>query len=136
MFLVETYVAPSKIAGLGAFFAKDYPALTPTWRFQPGFDLALTDAELAALPALAREHVKVYGWKSRISGRWILPMDNNRYVNHADVPNVIDATVLCDAETRSVTARDVKAGEEITNDYASFDAEGLTIDRPAPTRAS
>jgi uncharacterized protein len=49
----------------------------------------------------------------------VLIPDNGRYVNHADAPNsgaVLDGTLLY-----SVALRDIAAGEEITEDYSTYD---------------
>ena len=53
-------------------------------------------------------------WKTysyRYNDFYILPLDNGRFINHSSNPNVIEAMIA---------ARDIKAGEELTEDYSSY----------------
>ena len=46
--------------------------------------------------------------------RWVVCIDDGRFINHADLPNTRD-----DAET-TVALCDLQPGTEITSDYRSF----------------
>ncbi|HYZ34435.1 MAG TPA: SET domain-containing protein [Crenalkalicoccus sp.] len=114
MLRIPTYLASSRIAGAGlGLFAKSFVrAGTVIWRFDPGLDRVL-----AELPeeALLRRFVEVYGYVP-IEGerRWVICLDDARFINHSDTPNTVDTPDL------TVAAEDIGAGVEITSDYRAF----------------
>jgi hypothetical protein len=59
---------------------------------------------------------------SKKSGRYVLPADNGKYFNHSDAPNT--RSHYTDGEDEVVTraTQDIRAGEELTDDYSSFEA--------------
>jgi len=108
--LVDTYVAPSEIEGLGLFAAQDVPEGTRIWRLDPGFDLVLTDERLAEMAEWQHNYFKRYCFKW--NGLFYFCIDNARYMNHSENYNVFDYP------DGTYATRDIKAGEEITCDYA------------------
>ena len=120
--LVRTRVAPSAIHGLGLFAAEPIPCGTPIWRLAPGFDRELSPAQVAALPPLAQEHIRWFGWVRREDGRAVLSGDHACFMNHAATPNTGLAPDAVATDT-TVALRDIAAGEELTCDYFAFDAD-------------
>lgn len=115
MLLVKTYVAPSKIDGLGLFAAEPIPAGTVWWRLHEAIDRVFTSDELDALPPMAREHVQKSGFAQ--DGKFVMCGDDARFVNHAfDAPSIPHDSVM-----GSITTRRIEAGEEIVEDYTLFD---------------
>jgi uncharacterized protein len=113
MLVVETYVAPSAIHGMGVFAAEPLKAGTRVWVFNAVIDQEITPAELEMLPDVARRIALSRGFASS-DGRTILSRDNGVFLNHSDEPNTqVD-------EEGSVAARDIAMGEELTEDYRSF----------------
>jgi hypothetical protein len=55
MLIVRTYIAPSKIHGMGVFTAEPIEEGARVWVFDPTVDQEITADELAALPDTARE---------------------------------------------------------------------------------
>jgi hypothetical protein len=88
------------------------PAGTLIWRLDPGFEVILH--ELPDDP-VQRSFVEVYGYMP-LDGppRWVICIDDGRFINHADLPNTQD-----DSET-TVALHDLPPGTEITSDYRSF----------------
>jgi SET domain-containing protein len=124
MLLIKTKIGSSKIHGIGLFAAEFIPKGTPTWRFKPGMDIALTQGEVDALPPLAKEAFKNYCYKSNRTDRYILCFDDARYFNHAENANCIeDPALMDDGEAGDVAGRDIAEGEEITNNYLVFDTD-------------
>ncbi len=97
MLLVKTYLDRSAIHGIGLFAGERIRKGTVIWRRSPEIDLLLT--------AL---------------GKFVLCGDDARFFNHADAPNCHD--IPDEGGGPTVAARDIEAGEELTSDYASFDA--------------
>ena len=122
MLLINTRVAPSPIHGLGLFTVAAVPRGTPVWRFEPGFDHAFSPAQFAALPPLAREHLRMYCFTSRDDGHLSKSGDHACFMNHSETCNTgapPDAT----PPITTVALRDLAANEELTCDYRAFDAE-------------
>lgn len=116
MLLVDTYLGPSRIHGLGLFARRDIPAGTVLWRFHAPFDVAFDESDLEPLPEPTRAAVLKYSYLDAARGRYVLCGDDARFMNHSDTPNTRE-----DPEA-TVAIRDIAAGEEITCDYREFDA--------------
>lgn len=116
MLTVHATAGPSPIDGLGLIARSPIPAGTPIWVFRPGFDLAMAPAELAALSPWSRAQISRFLYEELETGLFILCCDDARYMNHSATPNTTTAlrqtTALCD----------IAAGDELTCDYAEFDA--------------
>jgi SET domain-containing protein len=122
MLLVKTYVAPSRIHGMGLFAAEPIAQGTPFWRFEPGFDQAISPERLATLPPLTQQHVRWFAYVSQTDGHYILSGDFCCFMNHDAQPNTGAGNDACHPVT-TVALRDIAQGEELTCDYFAFDAE-------------
>jgi len=115
MLLVKTYLNRSQIHGLGVFAAEYIRKGTKVWRFEESFDRVYSPQQFAKLPKPARDYIRNYGY--RVDGEVLLTIDHDHHMNHSE-----------DANTHwrnghIVARRDIRKGEEITNDYRLFDAE-------------
>jgi SET domain-containing protein len=113
MLLVKTYLGKSAIHGLGVFAGEFIRKGTKVWRFVEGFDRVYSPSEFARLPKPARDYIKNYGY--RVDGEILLTIDHDHHMNHSE-----------DANTHwhnghIVARRNIRKGEEITNDYRQFD---------------
>jgi uncharacterized protein len=117
MLRVPTYVAPSPIAGMGVFAAKDIEAGTVVWSFEEGVDWRIHPEEFEAFPEPYRTRFRHYVYLED-TGFYVLCGDNTRFMNHSDMPN-------CEEPPGAFTiaSRLIKAGEELTCDYRIFDRE-------------
>ena len=114
MLRIPTYLAPSRIpgAGLGLYCRDLVREGTLVWRLDPGLDVILH--RLPDEPVL-RRFIEVYGYMPlEDPPRWVVCIDDGRFINHAELPNTRD-----DAET-TLALRDLQPGTEITSDYRSF----------------
>ena len=117
MLCVPTYVAPSRIAGVGLFTAQDLPAGFVIWRFTEGVDWRLAPEAFSRFPEPYRSMLRHYLYRDE-SGVYVLCGDNAKYMNHDDDPNCDDSGDVC-----TVTRRAVHAGDELTCDYRLFDLD-------------
>ena len=114
MLLVKTYLDKSAIHGLGVFAGQFIRKGTKIWRFVEGFDRFYSPKEFARLPKPARDFIKFHGY--RVDGEILFTVDHDRHMNHSDEPN----TYL--KSGYAIARRNIRKGEEITNDYREFDA--------------
>ena len=114
MLLVKTYLDKSKIHGIGVFAGQSIRKNAKIWRFVFGFDRYYSKKKIAKLPKQARDYLKLHGyqWKNEI----LLSMDYDTFMNHSADANTYyrNGYVLA--------RRDIRKGEEITNDYRAFEA--------------
>lgn len=135
MILVKTKLKKSSLHGVGIFADEFIPKGTRVWEFCPFFDLVLTKQQLNQLSVPARAQVLHYAYISKKTGRYVLCSDDSRFFNHQAPPNVIcqvpegsdsDEALVCFA------CKDIFPGEELTNDYAEFDADPDITDSDKP----
>lgn len=115
MLRVRTFVDVSPIprAGLGLIAAEDILPGTVIWEFTPGIDGVVPRSRIA--DGVQWDFLRRYGY-SRDGVEFIVCADDARYINHSAEPNTAE-----DARGRTVAARLIRAGEEITEDYRSFE---------------
>lgn len=116
MLLITVRVDRSVIHGLGAFAVQPIAKGAEVWRFTPGFDLDLDPAALDDLPEHFRDTLLHYGYIDPRLGRYILAVDDARFFNHSDTPN-LEVDFSQDPYGVDLAARDIAPGEELTIDY-------------------
>jgi len=118
MLLVNTYVAPSEIEGVGVFAAEAIPAGARIWRLEPGFDRLIRCSDLLTMAPNLQAFVDRYAYPMLDDpDTLIVELDNGRFMNHdADDPNT-----RFDDPDAGFALRDIAAGEELTCNYAEFD---------------
>ena len=123
MLIVPTYVAPSRIEGVGLFAAEEIPAGTLIWRLEPGLDRLLSKEEIARLPEVHQAFVERYGYPYPHDPRiTIVELDNGRFMNHSTAPN----TRFTDPDA-GFSRLDIPAHEELTCDYSEFDPSFIML---------
>lgn len=116
MFLVPTYLAQSRIHGLGVFTPVAIPAGTVVWDLNPEIDWAISPEALAQFPEPFRTRIRHYCYLN-VDGVYMFCGDNGKFMNHENAPNCFED------DTRTIAARDIAAGEELTCDYRAFEHE-------------
>lgn len=117
MLLVKTYLKQTKNKGVGLFAAEDIPAGTITWRYHALFDRVITDETYHTLNNIERDFLDYYATHED-DDMWHLSVDNDRFLNHSENPNI--AYVGGNIE---IALRDIKKDEEMTIDYREIDIE-------------
>jgi hypothetical protein len=117
---------PSKLGGYGLFAKKDIPKGSKVWVADKDYN-EYTWAEIQAMGPEARELIMNFGYQvdeDSFGGPITVEeakSDVSNYWNHS-----CDPTCWLVTEDYWEARRDIKAGEEMTADYATFDA---TLDR-------
>lgn len=109
----------SKEMGFGIFATKPIPKGTVIW-IQDAFDIVLTPDAVDRLPPLLKRIVDVYAY-GQPNGNMVVAWDYGRYMNHSCEPSTVSVGSLCD-----IAAKDIKAGDELTGDYATMNLDHLT----------
>lgn len=126
MLLVKTKVLPSGIEGLGLFAAEFIPEGTRIWEYREGVDQKFEGSYLTQFTEEEQERLLTHCYRNPVSGMYVLCGDDARYINHGEEPNTHDIGFddgFLNGEGVTVAARDILPGEEITSNYASFDAD-------------
>jgi uncharacterized protein len=105
------FVSPE--IGYGVFATRVIPRGTITW-VRDALDQVLTAAHVAALPVLQHETLDKYTFRDS-AGNYVLCWDLARYMNHACAPSCLGTGYGFE-----VAVRDIAAGEELTDDYATL----------------
>ncbi len=113
------------ISGIGLFADQFVPKGAPVWKFMPGFDLKVPKESVAALSDVARAQFLNYAYLSeQTPGSYVLCFDDARFFNHADEANtLLTYPAGEDQEGINIAVRDILPGEELTDDYRSFDGD-------------
>ncbi len=125
MLRVPTIVKPSPIAGMGLFAGTDIEEGTVVWEYREGVDCRLEPEQVQAMPEPYQSRLRHYLYLDE-SGVYVLCGDNAKFMNHQDEPNCEDPE-----GEHTITRRFIRAGEELTCDYRSFDMESRELGRAA-----
>jgi len=116
MLLVDVLVKNSEIEGLGVFSKHAVAAGTTIWRLDSRFDRVVARADYEATSGPVRNWLDRYGYPYvGDDSRIVFELDDARYMNHSDKPNMQYVS-----PEEAISARDIAAGEEITVDYGTF----------------
>ena len=126
MLMVKTYLAASKIHGVGCYAAEQIPKDTTIWIFDSGIDTLHTEEQLAKLSLACQEQIRKYAYWDVHYNAFVLCGDDSRFFNHSDTPSCLDKQPDGSANVTSA-ARDIQIGEELTSDYSTFTT---TVDFP------
>jgi hypothetical protein len=123
MFVVKTVLGPSDIHGFGVFAGETISKGEIVWRFHPHLDKTLEPSDVDRLKCVEREFIARYAYLHSGTGKYVLSVDDARFVNHSDNPNLVGVYPQGDPEGIDAAARDIRKGEELTSDYRTFDEE-------------
>ena len=120
MLLVKTKLGISNIpnAGIGLFADQDIKSGTKIWEYNPNHDREYNHSDIVNSNSLVCEFLTTYTFK--YNGYYYLCIDNARFFNHSDNPNCESKEFTESNLGYTVAKRDIKRGEELTDDYSKF----------------
>jgi SET domain-containing protein len=117
MLLISTYLASSRIEGLGVFAGETVTQGTLIWSLNPRFDLFIDESELGDYPPHMQEFIARYSYPHlERPGVLVLDSDNGRFMNHSLSPNT-DFRIF----DKGYALIDIASGDELTCNYHEFD---------------
>jgi uncharacterized protein len=114
---IKINIAPQETAEdyLGLFALESIEEDTIVWEGNDNNFVEVTGYSYELLDPMGRSFIDMYC--SHITDDWYCRMDDSRFINHSDTPNL-----RFDMSTKTMVAlRDIDEGEELTLDYRTFD---------------
>lgn len=109
--------------GLGVFADEDIAKGAVIYTPSPHLDVDLTQGEFDSLDEKEKEEVRYWGFFERATQKWHVDFGVTHFINHS-----YEGTVTQDpayAESHLIAARDIKKGEELTQDYSEIESEDV-----------
>lgn len=133
MYLFPVEVKPSTIEGNGVFAMRNINKGEIAWVYTPGHDETLSVENYDKLDEVGKKQIEKVAYLSVTSNQYVFPPENDPalYTNHDqehhNLSVVIDKSVS--PEPYFIANRDIKAGEELTNNYHEFDTAIATLEK-------
>lgn len=106
----------SSEVGYGIFATQDIPKGTVTW-IKDALDRTFTKEQMDSLPEADRNNAYKYTYRTS-EGLYLFCWDLTRFMNHSSEPNS-----MITPYNFEIAVRDIKAGDELTNDYGTLNIE-------------
>jgi len=113
MLLVRTELKSAGIKGLGIFAKDQIKSGTKVWERDKIFCLSFSLEDYQALTEIQKEFFDHYGVREK-NGEYTLDVDNTRFINHSDLPNVSFN------DDFGIAIHDIEQGEELTCNYGEI----------------
>lgn len=118
MFVKQYRLGESDIHGIGIFADQDIHEGELIWIPTDAFTVRITEDDLRKMSGQDQETIRHYGYFHKERKVWCFSGDDSRFINHSVNPTV----ERLDPESDGVKAkRNIKRGEELTQDYRDFE---------------
>lgn len=115
MLTVKTYLAPSRIHGIGLFAAETIPKNTIIWKLNHNIDHIISQKRFIKIcrevDIFALQHLLNSSYKR--NGKFYYLTDNARFINHSEV----GFNVAFSDDCTEVAVRDITIHEELLENY-------------------
>jgi len=107
--------------GIGLFTEEDLKKGQLIYTASPLLDVNLTEEQFNSLSDLEKDEIRWWGFFHEPSKRWHVDFDVSKFINHSYKSNITQDENFDEAHL--ITARIIKAGEELTQNYLEFESE-------------
>ena len=116
MIIVKTKLDRSLISGIGLFANQNILKGDIIWKMTSISVFQISPSRYTELSQIEKDFIidKDYYWLDE-NGNYLIPIDDSRFVNHSNNPNIIERDEDC-----CVASRDIKQNEELTIDYKTL----------------
>lgn len=107
--------------GIGLFADQDIKKGTVIYTASPLLDLNISNETFEKLTQIEKEEIRYWGFWIETQKVWHVDFDMSKFINHS-----LEATVTQDSDYEDaylVATRDIKNGEELTQNYLEFESE-------------
>jgi uncharacterized protein len=107
--------------GIGLFADEDLKEGQLVYTASPLLDLNITQEQFDLLSDNEKQEIRWWGFFDEPSGLWHVDFDVSKFINHSK-----EGTVTQDKshdEAYLITTRDIKKGEELTQNYLEFESK-------------
>ena len=116
MLKVKTYVGMSPGRGLGLFAAQQIAPGTKTWEYNSEFDESFSQEQVDLLPDFAKASFIKYAYFDSEINRFIMPVDDLRFINHSEADFNIKSSPRADIAMRLIAEY-----EELFCNYLNYE---------------
>jgi SET domain-containing protein len=116
MLTVKTKLDKSNISGIGLFANQTISKGDTVWKIHTISVFKINRDKYDSLSEIEKQFIqeKDYYWLDD-DGNYMLPIDDSRFVNHSNNPNITEVDDDC-----CVASRDININEELTIDYKTL----------------
>lgn len=113
--------------GIGLFADQDIKKGELIYTASPTLDLNITKEQFESLNESEQREMKYWGFWIEKDKVWHVDFDVSKFINHSTEATVTQDTTKDDAYL--IATRDIKAGEELTQNYLEFESEEVLKSR-------
>ena len=124
---VEYTLDKSSKHGIGLFTNQEIEKGQLVYTASPLLDVNISQAEFDSLEESEQQEIKYWGFFDEDNKVWHVDFDVSKFINHSK-----DSTVTQDDDYKDaylVAVRDIKKGEELTQNYLEFETEQDLLER-------
>lgn len=121
MINIQYKIDKSKIHGVGIFTLEDLKKGQVVYTASPLLDVNITQEQFDSLDEKEKREIRYWGFWDEPNNVWHVDFDNSKFINHSFQPTLTQDSNHIDAYL--VATRDVKKGEELTQNYLEFETK-------------
>lgn len=111
----------SKLHGIGLFTKEYLKKGQVVYTASPLLDVNITQEQFDSLDVKEKAEIRYWGFWDEPNNVWHVDFDNSKFINHSYNPTLSQDPKHKDAYL--IATRDIKKGEELTQNYLEFETE-------------
>lgn len=111
----------SKNHGIGLFADENISKEQLIYTASPVLDVNITQEQFDCLEKSEQDEIQYWGFWDDINNFWHVDFDVSKFINHSEDSNVTQDPTY--AVAYLIATRDIKRGEELTQNYKEFETE-------------
>ena len=127
MIYIKYRLDKSKFHGIGLFTDEDLKKGQLVYTASPLLDVNITREQIDQLDEKEKREIEYWGFWDEPNNLWHVDFDVSKFINHSYEPTLTQDQNHQDAYL--ITTKNLKAGEELTQNYLEFETEEDLIKR-------
>jgi len=121
MIHIKYILDKSSVHGIGLFADQDVKKGELIYSASPALDLNISQEKFDSLRPKEQQEIKYWGFWVEAEKVWHVDFDNSKFLNHSEWGNVTQD--FSHPEAWLVALRDIKQGEELTQNHLEFESK-------------